>query len=35
MNKVDYALYQVKRGVEYSDLLFANMSMVQKLRIKI
>ena len=35
MSKVDYALYQVKRGEEHFDLLFTNMSMIQKLKLKI
>ena len=35
MSKVDYDLYQVKRGEEHSDLLFTNMSMIQKLKFKI
>ena len=35
MSKVDYDLYQVKRGEEHFDLLFANMSMIQKLKLKI
>lgn len=35
MSKVDYDLYQVKCGEEHSDLLFTNMSMIQKLRFKI
>ena len=35
MSKVDYDLYQVKRGEEHFDLLFTNMSMIQKLKLKI
>ena len=35
MSKVDYDLYQVKRGEEHFDLLFTNMSMIQKLKFKI
>lgn len=35
MSKADYDLYQVKRGEEHSDLLFTNMSMIQKLKLKI
>lgn len=35
MSKIDYDLYQVKRGEEHSDLLFTNMSMIQKLKLKI
>lgn len=35
MSKVDYDLYQVKQGDEHFDLLFTNMSMIQKLKLKI
>ena len=35
MSKVDYDLYQVKRGEEHFDLLFTNMSMIQKLKLKV
>lgn len=35
MRKVDYDLYQVKQGEENSDLLFTNMSMIQKQKLKI
>ena len=35
MSKVDYDLYQVNRGEEHFDLLFTNMSMIQKLKLKI
>lgn len=35
MSKVDYDLYQVKQGEEHFDLLFTNMSMIQKLKFKI
>lgn len=35
MSKVNYDLYQIKRGEEHFDLLFTNMSMIQKLKLKI
>lgn len=35
MSKVDYDIYQVNLGEEHSDLLFTNMSMIQKLKFKI
>lgn len=35
MSKVDYDLYQVKRGAEHSNLVFTNMSIIQKLKCKI
>lgn len=35
MNKIDYELYQVKRGSEHRDLLFSNMKLIAKLKLKV
>lgn len=35
MNKIDYEIYQVKRGAEHRDLLFTNMSLIEKLKLNI
>ena len=35
MNKIDYEIYQVKRGAEHRNLLFTNMSLIEKLKLNI
>lgn len=35
MSKIDYEIYQVKHGAEHRDLLFANMSLIEKLKLNI
>ena len=35
MNKIEYELYQVKRGAEHRDLLFSNMKLIDKLKLNI
>ena len=35
MNKIDYERYQVKRGSEHRDLLFSNMKLIDKLKLKV
>ena len=35
MSKTDYEIYQVKHGAEHRDLLFANMSLIEKLKLNV
>ena len=35
MNKIEYELYQVKRGSEHRDLLFSNMKLIDTLKLNI
>lgn len=35
MNKIDYDLYQVKKGEEHLDYLFTSLSLLEKLKLKV
>ena len=35
MNKIDYDLYQVKKGEDHLDYLFTSLSLLEKLKLKV